>query len=122
MAAHPLFAHGIRRGALLLLGSLGAGAAFGVAFGLVFHLVIAIGPDRLSMEHHLWNVATETEQEQIREILFRSYADPALICELTAKRTPVRSRDLPVRPPVAPAPLPPPEPPPKPVHPFADTP
>ena len=122
MAAHPVFAHGIRRGALLLLGGVVAGAAFGVACGLVFHVVIAIGPERLSMERHLWNVATETEQEQIREILFRSYADPALICELTAKRPPLRLLDLPVRPPVVPAPLPPPEPPPKPAHPFADTP
>lgn len=98
------------------------GAAFGVAFSLVFHVVAAIGPERLSMEHDLWNVATEAEQEQIREMLFRSSADPALICELTAKRRPFRPGDLPVLPPVVPVPMPLPEPPPQPAHPFADTP
>lgn len=121
MADHPSAAHGIRRGAVLILGSLVLGAGIGIALVAALHVAIAIGPDRLDMKRHLWNVATEAEREQIREILFRSYADPALICELTAKRRPFQSFDLP--------PLeitPPPElvepPPPQPAHPFADTP
>ena len=119
---HPASPQDRVSGPALLLGSLMLGAAIGVAFFVAAYVAAAIGPDQLSIERHLWNVATEAEREQIREILFRSYADPALICELTAKRTPVRPRDLPVRPPVMPPPLPPPEPPPKPAHPFADTP
>ena len=105
---------------VLLLGSLMLGAAIGVAFFVAAYVAAAIGPDELSMKRHLWNVATEAEREQIREILFRSYADPALICELTAPRRPFQSGDLPppkITPP--PARVEPPRP--QPAHPFADT-
>ena len=122
MADHPSAAHGIRRGTVLMLGSLVLGAGIGIALVAALHVAIAIGPDRLDMKRHLWNVATEAEREQIREILFRSYADPALICELTAPRRPFQTLDLPPPTPGVPVPLPTPEPVSKPAHPFADTP
>lgn len=121
MADYPSAARGIRRGTVLMLGSLVLGAGIGIALVAALHVALTIGPERLDMKRHLWNVATEAEREQIREILFRSYADPALICELTAPRRPFHTLDLP-----PPKITPPPElvesPPPRPAHPFADTP
>lgn len=122
MADHPSAARGIRQGAVLILGSLVLGAGIGIALVAALYVALTISPERLDMKRHLWNVATEAEREQIREILFRSYADPALICELTAKRPLSRPLDLAVLPPVEPEPLLPPKPPAKPAHPFADTP
>ena len=92
----------------------GAGIA-----ALALYVAFAIGPERLSVERHLWAVATDEEREQIRDILFRSRAAPALIYELTGEPTPPDPFELlPLSDPPQ-LPLPPP---PRPAHPFADTP
>ena len=104
-----------RFAALALRGVLvGAGIAV-----LALYVAFAIGPARLSVERHLWAVATDEEREQIRAILFRSSAKRDRIYELTGERPPpppdwALLSDLP--------PSPPPPPPPRPAHPFADTP
>lgn len=118
----------------------GAGAAALVLF-LVFW---GGGPERLSVERHVWAVATDAEREQIREILLRSSAPLTFVYDLTG----TRPRRLLVEPPPEPPELvepprrlaPPPQPapimpvpvrapdhcleePPLPsTHPFADTP
>ena len=86
---------------------------------LALYVAFAIGPERLSVERHLWAVATDEEREQIRDILFRSRAEPALIYELTGEPTPPDPFDLL---PLSDPPLLPLPPPPQPAHPFADTP
>ena len=106
-------ARAYRCAALALRGVL-VGAAV-AALGL--DVAFAIGPERLSVERHLWAVATDAERKQIRAILFRSNAERALIYELTGERRP-----LPPLPRLLDPPLPPPPPPPRSVHPFADTP
>ena len=73
-----------RCAALALRGVL-VGAAV-AALGL--DVAFAIGPERLSVERHLWAVATDAERKQIRAILFRSNAERALIYELTGQPPP----------------------------------
>ena len=117
----------------------GAGVA-----ALVLFLVFGVGgPERLSVERHVWAVATDAEREEIREILFRSSAPLPLVHELTGELAPRLLVERPPEPPVVmepprrlveppdlpPAvPIPEPEPapcreePPPATHPFADTP
>lgn len=134
-----------RRLAALSLWGVGVGAVLVV---LALCVAQVFTPEELRVERNLWNVATDAEREQIREILLRSSAPLSLVYELTGELPPRLLVERPPAPPVVvepasplvdpprrlvdpplavpiPVPMPDPcleEPPPPSTHPFAETP